>query len=124
MRGYNKYGAKRSKRAGVTYHSKAEARYHDRLVALQKAGQVAFWLEQVPMRMNGGTKYLLDFLEFWNTATPGVYELRWVDVKSAATFKDAAFRIKRREIESLYGIDILCLDSTGRSLDGGELPEG
>lgn len=115
MRGRNKYGAKKTKRGGRTYDSKAEAQTADLLRLRQKAGEVAFWLEQVPLRLEGGTVYRLDFLVFEN-GPDGVYTLRWIDVKSPATAKEATFRVKKREIEHKYGIVIECLDKNGKEV--------
>ena len=115
MRARNKFGAKKTKRDGRTYDSKSEAAYADRLEFLQKAGEVAFWLEQVPMRLPGGTVYRLDFLEFWH-AEDGTLTMRWVDVNSPATAKESTFRVKKREIETKYGIVIECVDKTGKPI--------
>jgi len=115
MKGRNKYGAKKATRGGRTYDSQAERAYSDLLRLRQKAGEVAFWLEQVPLRLQGGTVYRLDFLVF-ERGEGDVFELRWVDVKSPATAKESTFRVKKREIEALYGITIECLDKHGREV--------
>lgn len=113
LKARNKYGAKKAKRGGRTFDSKAERAYADRLELLQKAGEVAFWLEQVPLRLDGGTIYKLDFLVF-ECGEDGVFELRWLDVKSPATAKETTFRMKKREVEHKYGIEIECIDARGK----------
>ena len=113
MRARNKYGAKKTKRDGRTYDSKSEAAYADRLEFLKKAGEIAFWLEQVPLRLAGGTVYKLDFMEFWHGEDDAL-TIRWTDVKSPATAKESTFRVKKREIETKYGIIIECVDKTGK----------
>lgn len=48
------------------YASKLEARYADDLAARKAApdGDVLDWVEQVPVKLPGGTKYVVDFLVF------------------------------------------------------------
>ncbi len=118
MKGRNKYGAKLTKRKGKTYASRAEARYSDRLRAAQKAGKLAFFLEQVPFRMAGDSiKYVLDFIEFWNTEQADVFDIRFVDVKSPATESKETFRLKIRLIEQEYPhIFIECRDAAGKPI--------
>lgn len=104
MKGRNKFGAKAAYRGTRRYDSQLEARYADKLRLAQKSGQLAFFLEQVPLRLTGGTVLRLDFVEFWNTDDG--YEIRWVDVKSPATAKLDTFKIKKREVEAIYPIEI------------------
>lgn len=94
----HKYGNTRVKRDGVTYASKAEARYADKLRVLQAAGDVVMFLEQTPLRLPGGTKYVVDFVVFYRDGT-----VAWVDVKGHQT---ETFKVKKREIEAIYPIEI------------------
>lgn len=115
MRVRNKFGAKKTKALGRTYDSKAEAARALMLTAAQADGRVTMFLEQVPFRLAGGTVYKLDFMEFWAT-DDGVSEIRYVDVKSPATAKESTFRVKKREIEHKYGIQIECIDRNGNAI--------
>jgi hypothetical protein len=45
----NKYGAKKTEYGGATYDSRAEAAHARRLDLLQRAGDVLWWLRQVPV---------------------------------------------------------------------------
>lgn len=94
----HKFNAKPTVRNGVRYASKAEARYAAALENRKRAGEVLFALEQVPIRLPGGTKYVVDFLVFEADGT-----VRFVDVKG---YETETFRIKKREIEALYPIEI------------------
>lgn len=116
MRGRSKYGAKKTAAYGRTYDSKSEKAYSDRLRTAQRAGKLAFFLEQVPLRLAGGTVFRIDFVEFWNTEEEGVYDIRWVDVKSPATEAKYSFRMKRTEIEAAYPIQVECRDKHGNAV--------
>lgn len=94
----HKFNAQSVVTDGVRYASKKEARYAAQLELRKKAGEVVFYLTQVPIRLPGGTKLVVDFLEFLSDGTA-----RFVDAKGVET---EAFRIKRREIEALYPIKI------------------
>lgn len=94
----HKYGAKATVVDGIRFDSKREAAHYRELKALQATGQVLMFLRQVPMHLPGGTKLVIDFLEFWADGT-----VRFVDVKGMET---DAFRIKKREIEAAYPVDI------------------
>ena len=94
----HKYNAKPTKQGGRTYASKAEARYAAALETRKRAGEVLFALEQVPIRLPGGTKYVVDFLVFEASG-----DVRFIDVKGVQT---DAFKIKKREIEALFPFEI------------------
>lgn len=85
---------------GIRFASKKEARYYEQLLIRQKTGEVSHFLMQVPFRLPGGTKYVLDFLVFFTDAGRPVEH---VDVKGKQTKE---FRIKKREIEKQYPIEI------------------
>jgi hypothetical protein len=110
----HKFGAVRTEHNGREYASKAEARYAAGLDLRKRAGEVLFWLEQVPMKLVGKTaprktkrgtnkhgsdiKYVVDFVVF--TADG---EVHFVDVKGADTDMS---RLKRAQAESLYPVTI------------------
>ena len=94
----NKYGAVATYVNGIRFDSKKEARYYEQLLLRAKAGEVSYFLRQVPIHLPGGTKLVIDFLEFHSSG-----EIRYVDVKGRET---AAFKIKRREVEAAYPIRI------------------
>jgi hypothetical protein len=110
----HKFNAKRTERNGRTYASKAEANYAASLELRKRAGEVLFWLEQVPMKLIGKTsprktkrgtnkngsdiKYVVDFVVF---ETGG--DVRFVDVKGVDTDMS---RLKRAQVEALYPVTI------------------
>lgn len=94
----HKYGAIAVKTDGVRYASKKEARYAANLEIRKKAGEIVFFLTQVPFRLPGGTILRVDFLEFHSDGT-----VHAVDTKGVLT---DSFKIKKREIEAHYPIVI------------------
>lgn len=84
----------------IRFDSKKEARYYEQLKLRQAAGEVWYFLRQVPIYLPGGTRYVIDFLVFFNDAQrPAEY----VDVKGRET---QVFRLKKREVEHHYPIRI------------------
>lgn len=88
----NKYGAKRTGH----YSSKREAEYAHEL-GLRKAatnGDVLAWVVQVPVRLQGGVVYRVDFLVFLKG---GGWEL--VEIKGCET---ASWRSKMRQMSEAH----------------------
>ena len=94
----NKYGAVPTVVDGIRFDSKREARYYETLKARLAAGEIRYFLRQVPLHLPGGTKLVVDFL---------VVELdgrnRFIDAKGRET---ATFKVKRREVEHHYPVEI------------------
>jgi hypothetical protein len=90
----HKYNAVRVELHGRKYASKAEAAYAATLHARKAAGEILGWLEQAPLHIPGGVRYVLDFLVF---TTSG--EVQAVEVKGMET---AAYKIKRALIAEHY----------------------
>ena len=93
-----KYGNNPTTRDGIRFDSKREAVYYEQLRIRQKNGDVLFFLRQVPFHLPGGTKLVVDFLEFHSDGTVHV-----VDAKGMET---PIFRLKRREVEHHYPVKI------------------
>jgi|HubBroStandDraft_5_1064220.scaffolds.fasta_scaffold69074_4 hypothetical protein len=83
---------------GERYASKLEHRYKNYLELLKINGDVIFYLTQVPLRLPGGTKYIVDFLVFYENGS-----IEFVDTKGVET---DTFKIKKREIEAIYPFEI------------------
>lgn len=64
----------------------------------QKAGEVVFFLRQVPLHLSGGTKFVVDFLVFYSDGT-----VTFEDVKG---MKTDVYKVKKREVEAHYPIEI------------------
>lgn len=90
----HKYGAIATIVDGIRFDSKKEARYYEQLKLRVQAGEVRYFLRQVPIYLPGGTRLVIDFLEFMAEGPE-----RYVDVKGRET---EAFKIKRREVEAAY----------------------
>jgi hypothetical protein len=95
----SKYRNTRTQASDGSWHqSKKQAAYCDTLILLQKAGDVKFFLQQVPFRLPGGVKYLLDFLVVY----PGG-RIEYVDVKG---YKTETYKLKKKQVEDLYPVMI------------------
>lgn len=95
---YHKYKAKPTTVNGIRFDSKAEARYYGELLIRQKAGEVLFFLRQVPIHLPGNTKYVVDFQEFHSDGT-----VHFVDVKGVQT---DMFKLKKKQVEEIYPIEV------------------
>lgn len=96
----NKYGNQVTHVDGIRFDSKREARYYTQLKLRQQAGEVSYWLRQVPLHLPGGTRYVVDFLVFYADGRAPEY----VDVKGRQT---QTFRVKKREVEHHYPIKVV-----------------
>lgn len=94
----HKFHAKPTESDGIKFASKAEARYYEHLKLRQRAGEVVFFLRQVPIHLPGEVRYVMDFLVFETTG-----DVRMVDVKGMET---EMFKAKKRMVEAMYPIKI------------------
>lgn len=104
----NKFGAVKTEVDGITFDSKAEARYYGQLRLLERAGEIRSLRLQVPFELApavvlGGRKrpalrYLADFVYETQTGVTVV-----ADVKGAIT---ESYRIKRHLMKALHGIEV------------------
>lgn len=93
-----KYGNHITRVDGIRFDSKREARYYQNLQLRIAAGEVEYFLRQVPIHLPGGTKLVVDFQEFHADGS-----VHYVDVKGRET---PVFRLKKREVEHHYPIRI------------------
>ena len=98
----SKYRNRKTVVDGVTFDSKKEAGRYAELKLLRAGGRVRWFIAQAPFRLPGGTRYYADFLVVWADGRVTVE-----DVKSEATRKLQTYRVKRREVEHHYGIEIV-----------------
>ena len=98
-----KYRSRRTEYNGVKYASKKEAKHAEELNLLVKAGELSFWLRQIPFSLPGGTVYRLDFAEFRQVVNTSLYQIDWVEVKG---YKTPVGELKRKQTEALFGIEI------------------
>lgn len=94
----HKFHAKQTEIDGIKFASKKESKYYQNLKIRQKAGDILFFLRQVPLHLPGNIIYRCDFLEFHKN---GIVE--FVECKG---FKTEGYKIKKRLVESTYPIKI------------------
>jgi hypothetical protein len=71
----SKYGSVMEECQGIKFQSKREAKYYRELKARVFAGEVSYFLRQVPFELVGGIKYRIDFMEVWKDGS-----IHWVSV--------------------------------------------
>ncbi len=89
----------------INFSSKLEARYYQQLLLRQKAGEVIFFLRQVPFHLPGGVKYVLDFQEFHADGN-----VIFTDTKGMAT---PLYIAKKKIVEAIYPIQINVVTKEG-----------
>ena len=94
----HKFNAVKTELDGINFDSKKEARYYTELKLRVKAGEVIFFLRQVPFDLPGKVKYRIDFQEFHSDGT-----IHFVDVKGKRT---EMYIAKKKMVEALYPIEI------------------
>lgn len=104
----NKYGAKPTTVDNIRFASQKEARRYSELKLLERAGKIRNLKVQPPFRLEVGDvlvcRYLADFSYVDDERTPAfVVE----DVKSEATRKNRAYRIKVKLLKALHGISVV-----------------
>lgn len=93
----HKYFAKPTNVDGIRFSSKLEASYYSKLKMLRNAGEIVFFLRQVPFDLPG-CKYLADFQIFWRSG-----DVSFIDVKGIDT---PVSKLKRKQVEDLYPVKI------------------
>ena len=102
---FSKYNAKITEAEGIKFGSKKEAAQFRELQARQHAGEIKFFLLQVPFLLPGKTdsgRRFKHYLDFMAIRSDGGIE--YIEVKG----RDLALgKLKRRMVEDLYNIKIL-----------------
>jgi hypothetical protein len=94
----HKYRAIQTVNDGIKFPSKREANYYQELKLRQKAGEIVFFLRQVPFHLPGNITYRVDFQEFHSDGT-----IHFIDVKGKKTKE---FIMKKKMVENLYPVEI------------------
>lgn len=94
----HKFKAKPTETDGIRFDSKKEAAFYRELKLRQQAGDVIFFLRQVPVDLPGNIKYRVDFQVFLADGT-----VRFIDVKGHRTKQ---YIDKKKMVEALYPIEI------------------
>ena len=95
----SKYRAEICEADSIKFRSKKERKRYLELKALAHAGEIQFFLMQVPFRLPGNTKYLLDFMVFWKDG-----KVTLEDVKGRRL---PMYIMKKKQVEALYPVVIL-----------------
>jgi hypothetical protein len=93
----HKFGAIKCQRDGKKFQSRLERAYYDQLMLRQKAGEVLFFLMQVPFSIPGG-KHFVDFQVFLSDGTVEFVETKGLDLPIG--------KLKRKAVEEIYPIEI------------------
>jgi len=94
----HKFHARQTIVDGIKFSSKKEARHYLNNKLRIEAGDLLFQLRQVPLHLPGNTRLVIDFIEF---CTDG--SVHFVDTKG---YQTEVFKLKRRQVEELYPIEI------------------
>lgn len=98
MKFFHKFHAVQTISDGIKFPSKREARAYETLKLKKLAGEVTFFLRQVPIHLPGGIRYVVDFLTFNSDGT-----VHFIDSKGMRTRQ---YISKKRMVEALYPIQI------------------
>ena len=99
----SKYHARRTEVDGITFASKKEAQRYAELKLLQRSGQIRMLNMQVPFilieksKYGRAIKYIADFVYVENNQTI---------VEDTKGFKTPVYRLKKRLLAEIYGIEI------------------
>jgi len=94
----HKFNAKITESDNIKFASKRECSRYLELKNLKAAKEVLFFLRQVPFHLEGGVKYVCDFLVFWSNG-----EVTVEDVKGVKT---PVYELKKKQVEARYPITI------------------
>jgi hypothetical protein len=94
----HKFNAKRTSVDNISFSSKKESLWYQKIKHRQDVGEVLFFLTQVPFRLPGNTKYLLDFMVFCADGTVQLIEVKGM--------KTPMGNLKVKQVEDLYGVMI------------------
>lgn len=83
---------------GIRFPSKLQASVYGSIKLLQRAGEVHYFLREVPLHLPGGVIYRVDFLVFYADG-----RVRYLDAKGVET---PVFKTKCRVAEATYPVKI------------------
>jgi hypothetical protein len=94
----HKYGAKETWVDNIRFPSKLEARCYEELKLRQAAGEVRWFVMQVPFHLGGGVKHKVDFLAVLSSGGVELIEAKGQDLGDG--------KARRRQVEARYGVKI------------------
>ena len=99
----HKFGAIRSEEDGIKFASLLEKKYYKTLKMRQQAGDLLFFLRQVPLHLPGNVRYVIDFVEFIAPKNGDQGDVIFTEVKGYMT---EIAKLKIKQAEEIYGISI------------------
>lgn len=93
---------RKTSRDGIIFHSMLEADYYTQLCFEQKAGNIDFFQMQVPYRLEGGVKIVIDFVTYKALLFHDdihVFEVHWYDTKG---FHTRESKNKIKQVQARY----------------------
>lgn len=94
----HKFNAVRTKVDNVSFSSKKEAAYYSALKKRKEAGEIIFFLRQVPFHLSAGLRYTVDFMEFHADGT--------VHFTECKGFKTKDYIMRKKLVEHEYPIEV------------------
>lgn len=100
----SRFNARRTEvEPGITMASKLQAHHYRQLVLLRQAQQIVYFSWEVPLRLPGGVKHVIDWMVVVRLGEP----LLWADSKGKDLTEG---RAKRKQVRALSGIEIQIWD--------------
>ncbi len=100
----HKFGAVACERDDIRFPSKLERGCYDWLQILQREGLIRMFLRQVPFDLPGGSKHFVDYCVFTKE------NVLFLEAKG----RDLSMgKMKRKQVESLFDVDIHVVKSAG-----------
>lgn len=110
MRATHKFKAQATHQDDIRFSSKAEARRYQELKQLKLSNHIIFFLRQPLFDLPGGTTYRADFIIFWSNGN--------VTIEDVKGFETTEFKLKKKQVESLYPIQIEIVKANKRKTNG------
>ena len=98
MNPYHKFNAVKIVLDGIIFPSKKEGFIYENLKLRQIAGEIIFFLRQVPFHLPGNIRYFVDFVTFNKDGT-----VHFLDAKG---MKTPLYKLKKKQVETIYPIEI------------------
>lgn len=100
----NKFNAVKTTVGGLVFDSKGESQRYADLLLLQKAGQISGLKRQVPFRLEAGGQLICRYIADFQYIENGVAVTE--DFKGSMAVATDLFRLKKRLMQVLLGIDV------------------
>lgn len=104
--GHHKYRAKETWVDNIRFPSKLQARCYEWLKLRQAAGDVLWFVMEVPFHIGGGVKHRVDFLAVLATGGVELIEAKGRDIPEG--------KARRKMVEAKYGVKIQLWSDGGR----------